>query len=123
MILLMINNEDNKYIILRKDLYYKFGFAGGLIVQLLVNGKGEFIGSTGTMHDIISVVSLVSVKNHLKELERNGVIITERIGGWCNKYKLSDMSLIENEYKLHNFPEKVQHIVEKLNEIKKKKTE
>lgn len=113
-----INNEDNKYIIIRKDIYAKFGFAKGLIIQTLVDGNGEFIGSTGTLHDVISVISITSVKNHLNELESQGFVKKEKVGGWCNKYVLSDKSLISEYCKKHKLPENVRKIVERLNEIK-----
>lgn len=119
----MINNEDNKYIVLRKDIYSKFGFVSGMIVQLLVDGDGEFIGSTGTMHDIISVVSLTSVKNHLKELEYGGVIITEKVGGWCNRYKLVDKSFIHGMVYKRKIPIEVKEIVEKIKKIRRNNEE
>ena len=113
-----MDNEDNKYIVIRKDIYSKFGFVKGIIIQILVNGNGEFIGSTGTLYDIISVVSITSIKNHLKELELQGIVKKEKVGGWCNKYVLSDKSLISEDCKKHKLPENVRKIVERLNEIK-----
>lgn len=45
----MVDNEDEKYIVLSKDLYKQYGFTNWLIIQQLINGGGEFIGSTGTL--------------------------------------------------------------------------
>ena len=93
----MINNEDEKYIVLSKDIYKKYGFSKGLIIQQLINGGGDFIGSTGTLCNAIGVLSSTSVKNHLKELIKDGVIKSENIGGWYNKYIL--ISIKDKQFK------------------------
>lgn len=110
----MINNEDEKYIVLSKDLYRKYGLSKGLIIQQLVNGGGEFIGSTGTLCNAIGVLSSTSVKNHLKELINLGIIRAENIGGWYHKYILTGN-------KKRKLPDNVQHLVDKIKEIHKEK--
>lgn len=118
-----MNNEDNKYIIIRKDIYAKFGFAKGLIIQTLVDGNGEFIGSTGTLHDVISVISITSVKNHLNELESQGFVKKEKVGGWCNRYKLVDKSFIHGMVYKRKIPIEVKEIVEKIKKIRRNNEE
>lgn len=115
----MVNNEDNSYIILKKDLYRKYGFTKSLILQTLINNGGEFIGSTGQLTDVIGVVTNTSVKNHLKELIENGVIKKIEVDGWVNRYTL----LTENEIALkkRKVPDSVKRIVQRLEEIHKGK--
>lgn len=108
----MVDNEDEKYIVLSKDLYKQYGFTNGLIIQQLINGGGEFIGSTGTLCNAIGVLSSTSVKNHLKELINAGIIKSENIGGWYHKF-----ILVSAGNKRNKIPEKVKQLVDKIKEI------
>lgn len=110
----MVDNEEEKYIVLRKDVYLKYGFTKGLIIQQLLNGGGEFIGSSGTLCHAIGVLSYTSIKNHLKELIKNGIIKSENIEGWYHKYVLM-------EYPEKKIPDRVKKIVDKIKEIRESK--
>ena len=110
----MIDNENEKYIVLSKELYKKYGFTNGLIIQQLENGGGEFIGSTGTLCNAIGVLSSTSIKNHLKELIGRGIIRAEKINGWYYKFILT-------EHPKKVLPEAVQNLVNKIKEIRESK--
>lgn len=117
----MINNENNEYIVLSKNLYKKYGFVKGLIIQTLVDNKGKFIGSIGQLTDIIGTISNTSVSHHLEELIDKGIVNKKNIDGWINEYTLAtDISVVT---KKHKVPESVQRIVKRLDELKKKKQE
>lgn len=83
-----INNENEEYIYLRKDLFNRWGLIKGLIIQYLINGNGEFIGSVGSFCNVVDIGSDGSVKNYLRELEELGVIKREKIRGWTNRFTL-----------------------------------
>ena len=117
----MINNENNEYIVLSKALYKKYGLVKGLIIQTLVDNKGKFIGSMGQFADVIGTVSGTSIKTHMNELVNDGIVKKENIDGWINEYTLAtDISVVT---KKHKVPESVQRIVKRLDELKKKKQE
>lgn len=86
----MIDNEREDYIVLRKDLYNKYGLRRGMVVQLLINNGGEFIGTIGAMQKIILITSYDMVKTNLKELENIGVISREQISGYTYRFFLND---------------------------------
>lgn len=86
----MIDNEKEDYIVLRKDLYNKYGLRRGMIVQLLINNGGEFIGTIGAMQKIILISSYDLVKTNIKELENMGVISREQISGYTYRFFLND---------------------------------
>ena len=115
----MINNENNEYIVLSKSLYNKYGFVKGLILQTLVDNKGKFIGSMGQLSDVIGTVSGTSIKTHMNELVNDGIVKKENVDGWINEYTLKVE--IDVALKKKKIPESVKKIVQRLEEIKKEK--
>lgn len=85
----MIDNEREDYIVLRKDLYNKYGLRRGMVVQLLINNGGEFIGTIGAMQKIILISSYELLKINVKELENMGVIRKEQIKGYTYRFILN----------------------------------
>lgn len=85
----MIDNEREDYIVLRKDLYNKYGLRRGMVVQLLINNGGEFIGTIGAMQKIILISSYDHVKINIKELESMGVISREQVKGYTYRFILN----------------------------------
>lgn len=86
----MIDNEREDYIVLRKDLYNKYGLKRGMIIQLLVNGGGEFIGTIGGMSKIVGVSSYEMVKQNLRELIELGIVEKEQVQGHSYKFYLKN---------------------------------
>lgn len=117
----LINNKNNEYIVLKKELYKRYGLSKGLILQVLTDNGGTFIGSIGQLTDIIGVITSESVKVRMNELVNDGVVQKQRVNGISNKYTLT----MEPEEMLHKrkMPESVQRIVKRLDELKKKKQE
>lgn len=115
----LINNKNNEYIVLKKELYKRYGLSKGLILQVLTDNGGTFIGSIGQLTDIIGVITSESVKVRMNELVNDGVVQKQRVNGMSNKYTLT----MEPEEMLHKrrMPESVQKIVQRLEEIKKEK--
>ena len=85
----MIDNEREDYIVLRKDLYNKYGLRRGMVVQLLINNDGEFIGTIGAMQKIIFISSYDLLKINIKELENMGIISREQIRGYTYRFILN----------------------------------
>ena len=85
----MIDNEREDYIVLRKDLYNKYGLRRGMVVQLLINNGGEFIGTIGAMQKIILISSYELLKINVKELENIGVIRKEQVNGYTYRFILN----------------------------------
>ena len=115
----MINNENNEYIVLSKALYNKYGFVKALILQTLVDNKGKFIGSMGQLSDVIGTVSGTSIKTHMNELVNDGIVKKENVDGWINEYTLKVE--IDVALKKKKIPESVKKIVQRLEEIKREK--
>lgn len=93
----MIDNEREDYIVLRKDLYNKYGLRRGMVVQLLINNDGEFIGTIGAMQKIILITSYDMVKTNLRELESMGVISREQIRGYTYRFILNGYDKKKNK--------------------------
>ena len=115
----LINNKNNEYIVLKKELYKRYGLSKGLILQVLTDNGGTFIGSIGQLTDIIGVITSESVKVRMNELVNDGVVQKQRVNGMSNKYTLT----MKPEEMLHKrrMPESVKKIVQRLEEIKKEK--
>ena len=77
----LINNKNNEYIVLKKELYKKYGLSKGLILQVLTDNGGTFIGSIGQLTDIIGVITSESVKVRMNELVNDGVVQKQRVNG------------------------------------------
>jgi len=116
----MINNENNEYIVLSKALYKKYGLVKGLIIQTLVDNKGKFIGSMGQLSDIIGSVSATSVKTHMNELVNDGIVKKENVDGWINEYTLKVE--IDVALKKKKIPESVTKLMEKIKQLKADKS-
>ena len=116
----MINNENNEYIVLSKALYKKYGLVKGLIIQTLVDNKGKFIGSMGQLSDVIGTVSGTSIKTHMNELVNDGIVKKKNIDGWINEYTLEVE--IDVALKKKKIPESVTKIMEKIKELKADKS-
>lgn len=114
-----INKKNNEYIVLKKELYKRYGLSKGLILQVLTDNGGTFIGSIGQLTDIIGVITSESVKVRMNELVNDGVVQKQRVNGLSNKYTLT----MEPEEMLNKrkIPESVKKIVQRLEEIKKEK--
>lgn len=115
----LINKKNNEYIVLKKELYKRYGLSKGLILQVLTDNGGTFIGSIGQLTDIIGVITSESVKVRMNELVNDGVVQKQRVNGLSNKYTLT----MEPEEMLNKrkIPESVKKIVQRLEEIKKEK--
>lgn len=115
----LINNKNNEYIVLKKELYKRYGLSKALILQVLTDNGGTFIGSIGQLTDIIGVITSESVKVRMNELVNDGVVQKQRVNGMSNKYTLT----MGPEEMLHKrrMPESVKKIVQRLEEIKKEK--
>ena len=121
----MIDNEREDYIVLRKDLYNKYGLRRGMIVQLLINNDGEFIGTIGAMQKIILISSYDLLKINIKELENMGVISREQIRGYTYRFILNGY----DKRKVNNFevkpkrkiPERLKAHVEAIQNIRNEK--
>ena len=116
----MINNENNEYIVLSKALYNKYGFVKALILQTLVDNKGKFIGSMGQLSDVIGTVSGTSIKTHMNELVNDGIVKKENVDGWINEYTLKVE--IDVALKKKKIPESVTKIMEKIKKLKADKS-
>ena len=117
----MIDNEREDYIVLRKDLYATFGLRRGMIVQLLINGNGEFIGSVGAMAKVIGIIPHNIQKINVKELIDKGVIAKEVVKGYTFRFTLKDESLIQSAKKKRKIPEKLMAHVEAIKKIREEK--
>lgn len=116
-----INNENEEYIYLRKDLFNRWGLIKGLIIQYLINGDGEFIGSVGSFCNVVGIGSDGGFKSHLRELEDSGVIKKEKIRGWTNRFTLVNESYTKNKKTRHKLPKSVIDCVAKIEEIRNKR--
>lgn len=121
----MIDNEREDYIVLRKDLYNKYGLRRGMIVQFLINNDGEFIGTIGAMRNIILITSYDVVKTNLRQLENMGVISMEKIKGYTYRFILNgyDKKKIKNvEVKpKREIPERLKAHVDAIKKLRNEK--
>lgn len=122
----MNGNEKQDYIVLRKDLYEKYGLKKGLIIQLLINGGGRFVGTIGDISKIITISSYEMIKQNIRELIGLGIIEKEHVDGHDYEYRLisCNTNCESNKKKVaskRNIPEHLRVHVEAIQKLRNEK--
>lgn len=128
----MEEKDKNKFIVINKELYEKYGLSKSAVLQILIDNNGEFMGNILSLKDQIVILGYATVNGAIKDLIDSGIIRCRKIMGWSNKYTIKDFDKYYKyascniKYKnknanLDKLPDKVKGHLQRIKELREEK--